>query len=179
MKRMFRRIRQPTAALTMAAFAVATSLVTAGCSHADTSTITVRPSGRTFTGPHGAVSDGTHYGYATEVNAAHRSLSFNEVQFFQGQAAMNACRQDSVKPAAEWCNMFYIRNLHHPASMPIASGAAVLDWHGPNGIVVNPDRPITLEQMARIVVSPGGMGYLLRLIVRDGEIIRIEGVYTP
>jgi hypothetical protein len=124
---------------------------------------------------------GTIYGFFSHVGVNPNSVSFDEVQWFFGKAAAAACKKYHVPgphPGAV-CNEYYIHDLHRQLTLPVTGNVKVSDWHGPDGGVVSPDKPIPYSQVASLVGQPGGDSYLWKMTVKNGYVTSIAGVYRP
>lgn len=125
---------------------------------------------------------GTIYGFFSHVGVNPNSVSFDEVQWFFGSAAAAAACQKYHVPGPHpgaVCNEYYIHDLHRQLTLPVTGNVKVSDWHGPDGGVVSPDKPIPYSQVASLVAQPGGDSYLWKMTVKNGYVTSIAGVYRP
>jgi hypothetical protein len=116
---------------------------------------------------------GRKYAYIEAVDPAKRTVTIDVVDYFTGEAAVNACEQDGLHSAgAPECRSYYVRN-QNPAlrTLPIAPKATIDVVGGSGGTT---DGPGTLTQVASGIY--GGLN-LYRLDVDDSQITNLYGVF--
>jgi hypothetical protein len=71
--------------------------------------------------------DGHYYGTKIEVDERNKQFTFDQVQWFSGEAAEKACAEDRQDAAGgEWCHNYYVRNANPKLrTMPFAPAVRI------------------------------------------------------
>jgi hypothetical protein len=118
------------------------------------------------------LADGRHPVLLKRVDSGGRTVTFDLIQFYQGeQAAIEAAkdRQESPPP-----NDFYIRNVNSRLrTLPVAADATITV----NGLLATQtDTPVTLAKLASLTRS---YSPVFRITVRNGQVVKIAEVWLP
>ena len=118
------------------------------------------------------LADGRHPVLLKRVDSGGRAVTFDLIQFYQGeQAAIEAAkdRQESPPP-----NDVYIRNVNSRLrTLPVAADATITV----NGLLATQtDTPVTLAKLASLTRS---YSPVFRITVRNGQVVRIAEVWLP
>jgi hypothetical protein len=118
------------------------------------------------------LADGRHPVLLKRVDSGGRTLTFDLIQFYQGeQAAIEAAkdRQESPPP-----NDVYIRNVNSRLrTLPVAADATITV----NGLLATQtDTPVTLAKLASLTRS---YSPVFRITVRNGQVVKIAEVWLP
>jgi hypothetical protein len=119
-----------------------------------------------------ALADGRHPVLLKRVDSGGRTVTFDLIQFYQGeQAAIEAAkdRQESPPP-----NDVYIRNVNSRLrTLPVAADATITA----NGLLATQtDTPVTLTKLASLTRS---YSPVFRITVRNGQVVKIAEVWLP
>jgi hypothetical protein len=117
---------------------------------------------------------GTQYAYLKSADTGKRTFTFDLVDWFQGKAAVAACKADGVAPAEDdWCTGWYIRNKNTKLrTYPVATGASlqVVGTTGAGTVAVDLKKfGSTLLETRRVFT----------FTVKAGEITKAAEIYTP
>jgi hypothetical protein len=128
-------------------------------------------------GPAATGLNGEYYANATDIDVARSVVTFDVVQWFWGEEATRACRQDGVEIGDyEWCNDYYIRNRSNVLRiMSVAPDATMTDID--TNAAPPTDRPAILADLAADRERSGLLR--VRLTVRSNVITEIHQVFTP
>jgi hypothetical protein len=137
------------------------------------------PTGAEPTGAEPAVpADGRHPVYLVRVDARGRTVTFDLIQFFTGEAAAKAAAEDHQESPPP--NDYYIRNtsprlrtLPVLADAPITVNVLAAEQTGSS----TKDVPVTLAKLASWFPNPGRPTFWIT--VRDGRVTRIAEQYLP
>jgi hypothetical protein len=118
------------------------------------------------------LADGRHPVLLKRVDSGGRTVTFDLIQFYQGeQAAIEAAkdRQESPPP-----NDVYIRNVNSRLrTLPVAADATITV----NGLLATQtDTPVTLAKLASLTRS---YSPVFRITVRNGQVVKIAEVWLP
>lgn len=131
------------------------------------------------------LAEGRSFGFIKSIDLTNSTLVFDLAQFFTGDAAVKAAREDGViGPNQGLDNDNYIRNVNPMLrTVPLARDAQVFVFVlGDPGCCTTPE-PIDLATFAGEFQSPSapfygaGQGYWLT--VEHGAIAKIEQQFTP
>jgi hypothetical protein len=119
---------------------------------------------------------GEYYVYVKQVDPTKATVTFDVVQWFTGEAAQQACRDDGVAAGeGERCNDYYVRNRNELIRvLRVKPGAdiTVLNEYGAPA----PVRPAALRQVADLI---GTRSPLFQLRIEGQLITQLHQVYTP
>ena len=117
---------------------------------------------------------GTQYAYLKSADTAKRTVTFDLVDWFQGKAAVAACKADGEKPAEnDWCTGWYVRNKNKKLrTFPVAAGAS-LQIVGATG-----SDSVTAD-LTKFRTTLLKTGRLFAFAVKAGQITKAAEVYTP
>jgi hypothetical protein len=75
---------------------------------------------------------GTQYAFVRSADLANRRITFDLVEYYQGKAAVRACRADGEQPAEnDWCTGWYIRNNNKRLrTLTVYPDAPLRTFHG-------------------------------------------------
>jgi hypothetical protein len=126
----------------------------------------------------GALADGEHVGVLRSV--ADGEVVVDVVEWFEGAAAVAACREDGV-PVDEtaWCNQYYERDPDGPALRVGVAGSASLSY-----LDLSTMQPVTVGDVAELAgtpwvsENPDAAGYS-RFRTEGGVITELASIYTP
>jgi hypothetical protein len=126
----------------------------------------------------GALADGEHVGVLRSVGSGEVVVAV--VEWFEGAAAVAACRADGV-PVGEtaWCTEYYGRDPGGPAlRLPVADSASVtwLDLASMERVRV--DDVADLAGTPWVSEDPDGAGWT-RFRTAAGVVTALESIYTP
>jgi hypothetical protein len=118
------------------------------------------------------LADGRHPVHLKKVNSGGRTVTFDLIQFFQGeQAAIEAAKDHQESPPP---NDLYIRNVNpRLRTLPVRAGAPITV----NGLLATQtDTPVTLAKLASLTsrYSP-----VFRITVQDDQVVKIAEVWLP
>lgn len=126
----------------------------------------------------GALADGEHVGVLHSVGSG--EVVVDVVEWFQGAAAVAACREDGV-PVGDtaWCNEYYERDSAGPALRVRVSGSAAVSYLDLATMEqVSVDDVAELAGTPWVSVDPDAAGYT-RFRTEAGVITALESIYTP
>jgi hypothetical protein len=118
------------------------------------------------------LADGRHPVLVKKVNSGGRTVTFDLIQFFQGeQAAIEAAKDHQESPPP---NDLYIRNVNpRLRTLPVRADAPITV----NGLLATQtDTPVTLAKLANLTsrYSP-----VFRITVQDDQVVKIAEVWLP
>jgi opacity protein-like surface antigen len=117
---------------------------------------------------------GTQYAYLKSADTAKGTITFDLVDWFQGKAAVAACKADGEKPAEnDWCTGWYVRNKNKKLrTYPVAAGASlqIVGTTGSDSVTVD------LKKFRTTLLETGR---LFAFAVKAGRITRAAEVYAP
>lgn len=126
----------------------------------------------------GAPADGEHVGMLRSVGSG--EVTVDVVEWFEGAAAVAACREDGVENhGTVWCNEYYVRGAgDEPVTLPVSAGASLsrLDLVTMEHVPV--DDVAELAGTSWVSADPDAAGYS-RFRTEDGVITALESIYTP
>jgi hypothetical protein len=127
--------------------------------------------------PDGALTDGKHPGYFTSVNVTDRTVTVDVVQFFTGDAATNAAREDG-SPEVPPPNDYWIRNANPQLrTLPVSADATITVnvLAGETSGDSAKDVTVTLQQLANYNLA----NHLFWVTVAGGTITGIAEQFLP
>jgi hypothetical protein len=117
---------------------------------------------------------GTQYAYLKSADTGKRTVTFDLVDWFQGKAAVAACKADGEAPAEnDWCTGWYVRNKNKKLrTYPVATGASlqIVGTTGADTVVVD---------LAKFRTTLLATGRLFAFTVKAGQITKAAEIYTP
>jgi hypothetical protein len=118
------------------------------------------------------LADGRHPVLVKKVDSGGRTVTFDLIQFFQGeQAAIEAAKDHQESPPP---NDLYIRNVNpRLRTLPVRADAPITV----NGLLATQtDTPVTLAKLANLTsrYSP-----VFRITVQDDQVVKIAEVWMP
>jgi hypothetical protein len=118
---------------------------------------------------------GTQHAYLRSADTAKRTITFDLIEWYEGKAAVAACKADGEAPAAnDWCTGWYIRNNNKKLrTYPVAAGATLRALGGATGTDLV---AVDLETFRRTVLRTGPV---FTFTVTAGQITTAAEVYTP
>lgn len=125
----------------------------------------------------GTLTNGKHPGYLTTVDATNRTLTVDVVQFFTGDAATNAAREDGAAEVPP-PNDYWIRNANPLLrTLPVAADAAITVnvLAGQASGDSAKDVTVTLQQLASYNLA----NHLFWVTVDGGTITKIAEQFLP
>jgi hypothetical protein len=129
------------------------------------------------TTPEGTLANGKHPVHITSVNLANRTLTVDVVQFFTGDAAANAAREDGASEVPP-PNDYWIRNANPTLrTLPVSADATITvnTLAGQTSGDSAKDVTVSLEQLAGYNLAD----HLFWLTVDGGTITRIAEQFLP
>jgi hypothetical protein len=126
----------------------------------------------------GALADGEHVGVLRSVDSG--EVVVDVVEWFEGDAAVAACREDGV-PVDEtaWCTQYYERDSAEPAlRVRVADSASLSYLDLATMEQVSVDEVAELAGTPWVSENPDAAGYT-RFRTEAGVITALESVYTP
>jgi len=122
------------------------------------------------------LADGRHPVIVKQVEVGGRTVTFDLIQWFEGDAAAKAAAEDGQESPPP--NDYYIRNVNpRLRTLPVASGARITltrQTVGQGG--GNAAGPVPADLAA---VAASGIGHLFWATVRGGQIQALEEQYLP
>jgi hypothetical protein len=122
------------------------------------------------------LADGRHPVIVKQVNVGGRTVTFDLIQWFEGDAAAKAAAEDGQESPPP--NDYYTRNVNpRLRTLPVTSGARVtltLQTTGQSG--GNAAGPVPAD-LATVAAS--GAGHIFWATVRGGQIQALEEQYVP
>ena len=114
---------------------------------------------------------GTQYAFLASSDAASRQITYDLVEWFDGEEAVKACAEEGKKPAEnDYCVGYYIRNNNTKLRT----------------LTVYPDAPVILTAVGAPTVvdlatflSEVGEGSVIRFDVDADRIMKLEHIYLP
>ncbi|MEU7907398.1 hypothetical protein [Actinoplanes sp. NPDC049118] len=153
-----------------------------GAAPAGTSTPGATPTGRSSVSTPGpgtptAAADqltGTQRAYLKAADTAKGTITFDLVEWFEGKAAVNACKADGVEPAEnDWCTGWYIRNNNKKVrTYPVAPDASLRIVGTTGTDLVDAD----LKKFRATLLTTGR---IFVFTVKAGQITKADEVYSP
>jgi hypothetical protein len=131
------------------------------------------------------VEDGRHFVTLTAVDPAATSMTFDLLQWFEGDEADQAAADDGeILPGEQVPNDYYVRNVNPQLfTTPYAPGLALslVDWTNP------PEpAPVDFDAWVASFTVPWGLGQIYRgddshywVTVSDGQISAVEEQFLP
>ena len=125
-----------------------------------------------------APADGEHVGVLRSVTSG--EVVVDVVEWFEGAAAVAACRQDDVPVGdAAWCTRYYARDTAGPALRVRVAESASVTWLDLASMEqVRVDDVADLASTPWVSENPDAAGYT-RFRTEAGVITALESVYTP
>ena len=122
------------------------------------------------------LADGKHPVIVKQVNAGGRTVTFDLIQWFEGDAAAKAAAEDGQESPPP--NDYYTRNVNpRLRTLPVTSGARITITRltaGQGG--GNAAEPVPAD-LATVAAS--GAGHIFWATVRGGQIEALEEQYVP
>jgi hypothetical protein len=122
------------------------------------------------------LADGRHPVIVKQVNAGGRTVTFDLIQWFEGDAAAKAATEDGQESPPP--NDYYTRNVNpRLRTLPVTSGARITLTRltaGQSG--GNAAGPVPAD-LATVAAS--GVGHIFWATVRGGQIQALEEQYVP
>jgi hypothetical protein len=151
-----------------------------GAAPADTTAPGATPIGRSSGSTPGPATpaaeqlSGTQYAYLKAADTAKGTITFDLVEWFEGEAAVKACKADGVEPAEnDWCTGWYIRNKNKKLrTYPVAAGASLR-------IVGTTGAELVAADLAKFRTTLLATGRVFVCTVKAGKITKADEVYTP
>ena len=125
----------------------------------------------------GRLADGEHVGLLRSVGDD--EVSVLVLDWFEGDAAVAACREDGVENhGTAWCNEYYARDGGRTTTVRVSAEASLsyLDLETMEDVAV--DEVAALAGTYWVSEDPEGAGYT-RFRTEDGEITELASIYTP
>jgi hypothetical protein len=121
---------------------------------------------------------GDVWAFGKSVDTARRTLSFDKIDWFEGAAATEACKQDhhAIHDSA-LCNDFYYRNNNtrvRTGTVTDAAAVTLQDLQATDGAVRQ--KPVGLPELASTIAARHP---ILILTIRDGLIVAVKEQFTP
>jgi hypothetical protein len=124
------------------------------------------------------LADGRHPVYLKTVDTGQRTITFDLIQFFTGDAATKAAAEDGKESPPP--NDYYIRNVNpRLRTLPVAAGAPItvnLLAAQATGSATK-DVPVTLEKLASYL--PAQRNPLFWITVAQGQVTRMAQQFLP
>jgi hypothetical protein len=151
-----------------------------GAAPADTTAPGATPIGRSgsTSGPATTTAaeqlSGTRYAYLKAADTAKGTITFDLVEWFEGKAAVVACKADGVEPAEnDWCTGWYIRNNNKKLrTYPVAAGASLR-------VVGTTGTDLVDADLKKFRTTLLATGRVFVCTVKAGQITKADEVYTP
>jgi WD40 repeat protein len=121
------------------------------------------------------VEDGVYYGYLRQV--ALPGITYDQVEWFTGAAAKQACRDDKIQPGdSALCNDYYIRNKNPLLrTLDVGENAEVtLSGQDPDH-----STPISLPELSTRLAAGQLGNSVFRLTVHANRIVAISQMFIP
>jgi hypothetical protein len=114
---------------------------------------------------------GTQYAFLTASELATRQITYDLIEWFDGEEAVKACAEDGEKPAENsYCAGYYIRNNNKKLrTLTVYPDAPI------RMTVLGESKSVDLEAFLREV----GNGSVLRFDIDANRIMKLEHVYLP
>jgi hypothetical protein len=114
---------------------------------------------------------GTQYAYLNSGDLATRRITYDLVEWFDGEEAAKACAEDGVQEAENgYCEGYYIRNKNTKLRT----------------LTVDPDAPIRMTDVGKPkktdltkFLDAVGSGDMIRFDIDAGRIAKLDHVYLP
>jgi hypothetical protein len=138
---------------------------------------TPTPSPSAAATPDGTLTNGKHPGYLTGVDVSNRTVTVDVVQFFTGDAATNAAREDGAAEVPP-PNDYWIRNANPLLrTLPVSADATITVnvLAGETSGDSAKDVPVTLQQLAGYHLA----NHLFWVTVDGGTITKIAEQFLP
>jgi hypothetical protein len=121
------------------------------------------------------LEDGRHPVVLERVNVAGRTVTFDLIQWFEGEAAVKAAAEDGEESPPP--NDYYTRNVNpRLRTLPLATGARLTLTRNTLGQGGNAAAGVEVD-LAKVAAS--GRDHLFWATVQGGRILRLEEQYTP
>ena len=118
------------------------------------------------------LADGRHPVYLKRVDADKRTITFDLIQFFTGEAAAKAAAEDGKESPPP--NDYYIRNVNpRLRTLPVGDDATITANQVAGS---NQDVPVTLDKLASLTHGSGGVFWIT---VQHGQIVKISQQWLP
>ena len=114
---------------------------------------------------------GTQYAFLTSSDPSARRITYDLVEWFDGEEAVKACAEDGEKAAEnDYCVGYYIRNKNTKVrTLTVAPDAPIIMT------VVGEPKAVDLPTFLTEV----GEGSVIRFDVDAGRVMKLEHVYLP
>jgi hypothetical protein len=168
---------QPAATATVTPPTTLNDLLRMTAAPTATASLSASPSPSVAATPDGALTNGKHPGYLTTVDVANRTLTVDVVQFFTGDAATNAAREDGAAEVPP-PNDYWIRNANPLLRTLPVSGDATITVNTLAGETSGDsakDVAVTLQQLAGYHLA----NHLFWVTVDGGTITKIAEQFLP
>jgi hypothetical protein len=121
------------------------------------------------------LGNGRHPVIVKQVNVAGRTVTFDLIQWFEGEAAAKAAAEDGEESPPP--NDYYTRNVNpRLRTLPIAADARFTLTRLTLGQGGNAALGVQVD-LAKVAAN--GRGHLFWATVHDGRVLRLEEQYTP
>jgi len=126
-----------------------------------------------------APPDGTYEGLLHQVDPQTGVVEFEQVNMLVGAAARPACRAHGIPDFAP-CE-FYIDDLNVASTAVLAANADIKSQLSPDGVGISfAGYPVTPAQLVPLIQPEGAYsGTPFRIVVQDGEIVSMFGLFHP
>jgi hypothetical protein len=114
---------------------------------------------------------GTQYAFLTSSEAATRRITYDLIEWFDGEEAVKACAEDGEKAAEnDYCVGYYVRNRNQKLRT----------------LAVYPDAPIIVTEVGApktvdldTFLAQVGEGSVIRFDIDANRVMRLEHIYLP
>jgi hypothetical protein len=119
---------------------------------------------------------GTQYAFLKSADLTKKTLTFDLVEWFEGDKATAACKADGEPIGdSEWCTGYYYRNKNKKLrTLPLKPGAKLTAVDMSSGPVKQ-----VVVTLPKFKTSLAASGHLFKFDVADGVITTADEVYTP
>ncbi len=151
--------------------------VTSGSTSSAPTSSSVPSSTTSATSSQAVLADGRHPAYLTDVDAAHRRITVDVVQFFTGEAASRAAEQDGADEVPP-PNDYWIRNVSKRLrTLPIAADARITTNVLTDDVTgsATQDHAVTLADLDELPYPD----HLFWVTVREGTVTRLAEQFLP
>jgi hypothetical protein len=134
------------------------------------------PAGAPATTEAAVLEDGRHAVELKTVDAGQRTITFDLLQFFTGEAAAKAAAEDGEESPPP--NDYYIRNVNpRLRTLPVAAGAHITVSSLASSSNPTKDVSVTLDELAGYFPNRGADPFWIT--VEQGQVTRIAQQFLP
>ena len=173
---------------TLAMLALLVALALGGCGGSDepaaggggatATTGAPQPTGGPATTEQVVLEDGRHPVIIKTVDPARRTVTFDLIQWFEGDAAAKAAAEDGQESPPP--NDYYIRNVNpRLRTLPVRADAPITCNTLTAGYTGSATKNVRLPLDRLAIVLPRGGGGLFWITVRHDQVVRIAEQYVP